>query len=169
MACPTLTRSFPTPNPVTYMSREALTNQSGAKTLKIPKSDLNPYNYPLCLSRTINLSLKSPSSTISVTWSHHHHQPSLKIFNHFKAPDQMEANSSTSSSLRRRAPLRCYYAKKTSVSCFMDSRQPWQKVLWLSKLLVFQFEYFVLLGFIFSFKFFFGGGSLFFNFLVFHY
>ena len=47
----------------------------------------------------------------------------------------MEASSSTSSSLRRRAPFRCYYAAKTSVSRFVDSRQPWQKVLWLSKLL----------------------------------
>ena len=51
----------------------------------------------------------------------------------------------------------------------MNSRQPWQRVLWLSKLLGISICVFCFTGVqFFLFKFFFSGGSLFFKLLVFH-
>ena len=82
MAWPTLTRGFLAPNPVTCISREALTNQSSVQVKKNPQIRFESLNLPL----SNNLSLKPPSSsTISQNPSlkdtnlkHHHHQPSLK-------------------------------------------------------------------------------------------
>ena len=65
MACPTSTRGLPTPNTVTCMSREALTNQFWCvDTKKSPNQTWIP-------RITLSVSLKPPSSTISITWYPH--------------------------------------------------------------------------------------------------
>ena len=112
--------------------------------LKIHKSDLNPY-----ISLSISLKPQPLSQPISVTWSHHHHQHSLKIFNHFEILNQMEASSWTSSSLRRRAPLRCYCAEKPVLVVSWTADNPDRSFYGCPNYWVFQFEYFVLLGFSF--------------------
>ena len=110
------------------------------------------YTNQTWIPRSASLSLSSHqplSQTISATWSHHHHQPSLKIFNHFKVLDQMEASSSTSSSLRRRAPLRCYCAEKPMLVVSWTADNPDRSFYGCPNYWVFQFEYFVLLEFSF--------------------
>ena len=142
MACPTSTRGFPALNPVTCMSREAFTIKLDIENPKIRLESLELPSLSL-------LNYQPLSQTISVTWSHHHHQPSLKIFNHFEVPDQMEASSSTSLSLRRRALLRCYCAKKLVLVVLWTANNPSRRFYGCPNYWVFQFEYFVLLGFSF--------------------
>ena len=65
MACPTSTCGLPTPNIVTCMSCEALTNQFWCvDTKKSPNQTWIP-------RITLSVSLKPPSSTISITWYPH--------------------------------------------------------------------------------------------------
>ena len=65
VACPISTCGLPTPNTVTCMSREALTNQFWCvDTKKSPNQTWIP-------RITLSVSLKPPSSTISITWYPH--------------------------------------------------------------------------------------------------
>ena len=113
-----------------------------------PHTSHNQSNWGIIITLFVSLEpLAFLSNHLCREKHNHHHQPSLKIFNHFKVPDQMEASFLTSSSLRKRAPLRCYYAEKPMLVVSWTIDNPSRRFYGCPNYWVFQFEYFVLLGF----------------------